>query len=49
LKDLERNSINILYLDSYWIAERYFNGEFVKYNNNFGFISDDPSDINNLA
>ncbi|CAD8165566.1 unnamed protein product [Paramecium pentaurelia] len=42
LKDLERGN-------SFWIAERYFTGEFVKYNNNYGFISDENSDINHLA
>lgn len=29
--------------DSFWIAERYFNGEFVKYNNNNGFINEGNS------
>ncbi|CAD8068123.1 unnamed protein product [Paramecium sonneborni] len=42
LKDMDRGN-------SFWIAERYFTGEFVKYNNNYGFISDDNSDINHLA
>jgi len=50
LKDLSRGSKNILLiLDSYWIAERFFSGEFVKYNNNYGFISDDKADINHFA
>ena len=34
----DKPSITILYeLDSYWIAERFFSGDFVKYNNNFGY------------
>lgn len=36
-------------LDSFWIAERFFNGEFVKYNNNFGFIEEDINDMNKMA
>ncbi|CAD8142287.1 unnamed protein product [Paramecium pentaurelia] len=42
LKDLQRGN-------SFWIAERYFSGEFVKYNNNYGFISDDKADVNHFA
>jgi hypothetical protein len=25
----------------YWIAERYFEGKYIKYNNNYGYISED--------
>ncbi|CAK65713.1 unnamed protein product (macronuclear) [Paramecium tetraurelia] len=42
LKDLAQGN-------SYWIAERFFSGDFVKYNNNYGFISDENIDLNHLA
>ncbi|CAD8064187.1 unnamed protein product [Paramecium sonneborni] len=42
LKDIEKKN-------SFWIAERYFTGEFVRYNNNYGYINDNNSDINHLA
>ncbi|CAD8046871.1 unnamed protein product [Paramecium sonneborni] len=35
--------------DRYWIAERFFKGEFVKYNNNYGYINDDITEINKFA
>ena len=33
----------------YWIAERFFSGEFKKYNNNFGFILDEDDPLNHVA
>ncbi|KAM3137900.1 hypothetical protein pb186bvf_009981 [Paramecium bursaria] len=33
----------------FWIAERFFEGNFIKYNNNFGFINEVPTDLNMLA
>lgn len=41
--------IAFLFLDKYWIAERFFKGEFVKYNNNYGFINEDISELNKFA
>ncbi|CAD8150346.1 unnamed protein product [Paramecium pentaurelia] len=36
--------------NSFWIAERFFKGEFVKYNNNYGYInSDDKLELNKFA
>ncbi|CAD8057503.1 unnamed protein product [Paramecium sonneborni] len=36
--------------NSFWIAERFFKGEFVKYNNNYGFIHEDPTlELNKFA
>lgn len=34
---------------AFWIAEKFFNGEFVKYNNNFGYINDEGSSLNKIA
>lgn len=46
----ESDSKNPLYnQDSYWIAERFFQGAFVKYNNNYGFISKEDTQNNHLA
>ena len=36
-------------LDHFWIAERFFEGEFVKYNNNFGFLSREKNDLNKIG
>ncbi|KAM3131608.1 hypothetical protein pb186bvf_016272 [Paramecium bursaria] len=33
----------------FWIAERFFDGEFIKYNNNWGFIDDKLTPMNQLA
>lgn len=38
--------IKLLYQDKFWIAERFFDGEFIKYNNNWGFILGDESIMN---
>ena len=35
--------------EKFWIAERYFDGEFIKYNNNWGFINDKLIPLNQLA
>ncbi|CAD8131993.1 unnamed protein product [Paramecium octaurelia] len=36
--------------NSFWIAERFFKGEFVKYNNNYGFINEDhTAELNKFA
>lgn len=34
---------------SYWIAERFFEGNFTKYNNNFGYISPENDEFNKFA
>ncbi|CAD8140407.1 unnamed protein product [Paramecium octaurelia] len=58
LQNIHRKFPNVVYSDflileeskdKYWIAERFFKGEFVKYNNNFGYINEDPSDLNKFA
>ncbi|KAM3135091.1 hypothetical protein pb186bvf_012737 [Paramecium bursaria] len=33
----------------FWIAERFFKGEFVKYNNNNGYIDDSKQNVNNFS
>ncbi|CAD8157089.1 unnamed protein product [Paramecium octaurelia] len=35
--------------NKYWIAERYFEGDFKKYNNNDGYISDENSELNAIS
>lgn len=45
----ESPSILLANLAKFWIAERFFSGNFVKYNNNFGYISDEKSTYNKLA
>ncbi|CAD8154602.1 unnamed protein product [Paramecium pentaurelia] len=35
--------------DKFWIAERIFKGDFVKYNNNYGYINEEITEINNFA
>ncbi|CAD8046726.1 unnamed protein product [Paramecium primaurelia] len=35
--------------NKYWIAERFFKGEFVKYNNNFGYINEEITNLNKFA
>ena len=43
------NVIFFIFIIEFWIAERFFKGEFVKYNNNNGFIDDSKSNINNFS
>lgn len=46
----ESNSIIYkIFIAKYWIAERYFEGEFEKYNNNYGFINTSTNDLNHFA
>ncbi|CAK88370.1 unnamed protein product (macronuclear) [Paramecium tetraurelia] len=33
----------------FWLAERFFEGNFIKYNNNWGFVNSSTDDINKLA
>ncbi|CAD8145910.1 unnamed protein product [Paramecium pentaurelia] len=35
--------------NKYWIAERFFKGEFVKYNNNYGYINEEITNLNKFA
>ncbi|CAD8209835.1 unnamed protein product [Paramecium octaurelia] len=35
--------------NKFWIAERIFKGEFVKYNNNYGYINEDITELNKFA
>ncbi|CAD8140620.1 unnamed protein product [Paramecium pentaurelia] len=36
--------------NSFWIAERFFKGDFVKYNNNYGYINEDyKKELNKFA
>ena len=39
----------LIQIARFWIAERFFEGNFIKYNNNFGFINEVPTDLNMLA
>ncbi|CAK92523.1 unnamed protein product (macronuclear) [Paramecium tetraurelia] len=57
-QNIQRNYPKVVYSDflileeskdKYWIAERFFKGEFVKYNNNYGFINEDTSELNKFA
>ncbi|CAK84497.1 unnamed protein product (macronuclear) [Paramecium tetraurelia] len=34
---------------SFWIAERFFKGDFVKFNNNYGYINPNNNILNNIA
>ncbi|CAD8164784.1 unnamed protein product [Paramecium octaurelia] len=34
---------------SFWIAERFFKGDFVKFNNNYGYINPNNTLLNNIA
>lgn len=39
----------LLIIDKYWLAERFFEGNFVKYNNNFGFVNRSTDEANKIA
>ncbi|CAK86488.1 unnamed protein product (macronuclear) [Paramecium tetraurelia] len=57
-KNIKKRYPQVLYSDllifldargNHWIAERYFEGEFVKYNNNYGYVNQENSDLNKIA
>lgn len=42
--------VNLFFIiDKYWLAERFFEGTFVKYNNNWGFVNDSKDNVNIIA
>ncbi|CAD8188247.1 unnamed protein product [Paramecium pentaurelia] len=58
LNDKNFNALQIKYSDflilqehdsSFWIAERFFKGDFVKFNNNYGYINPKDDLLNNIA
>lgn len=47
-KNCQVNNL-LIYLDKIWLAERFFKGDFEKYNNNDGYINEADIPLNRLA
>lgn len=46
----KQSNSNFLYkiLDEFWIGERFFSGEFKKYNNNNNYVNTEETEINHF-
>lgn len=42
-------NLSVNHLESFFIAERFFEGEFIEFNNKYGYINDNTEKINALS